>query len=79
MEGEEARQRGRSLHQDNQVLRHRDSSTSQKLKDLDTRLDAINIGASALMTIDALIKQTEPPFTRRVIRIRVSSKFKLLT
>ena len=31
------------------------------------------------VTIDALIKQIEPPFTRSVLRDRVSSRFKLPT
>ena len=49
----------------------------QKIRDLDAHLDAINTGAGIPVTVDALIKQTEPPFTRRVMRARVSSKFKL--
>ncbi|GFS35813.1 hypothetical protein Acr_00g0042250 [Actinidia rufa] len=45
----------------------------------DARLDAINTGTNALVTVDALIRQTEPPFTERVLRARVSSRFKLPT
>ena len=79
MEGKEIRQRERSPYRDNQVRRHRDSSTSQKLGELAARLDAINTGAGTLVTVDALIKQTEPPFTRRGMKTRVSFKFKLPT
>ncbi|GFS39997.1 hypothetical protein Acr_00g0066070 [Actinidia rufa] len=39
--------------------------TSQKTRDLDTRLDAINTKTSALVIVDALIRQIEPPFTKR--------------
>ncbi|GFY92813.1 hypothetical protein Acr_08g0012090 [Actinidia rufa] len=31
------------------------------------------------VTVDTLIKQTEPPFTERILRARISSKFKLPT
>ncbi|GFY98627.1 hypothetical protein Acr_13g0000280 [Actinidia rufa] len=57
----------------------RDKSTSQKIRDLDARLDAINIGTNAPVTVDALVRQTDPPFTKRVLRARISSKFKLPT
>ncbi|GFZ09774.1 hypothetical protein Acr_21g0003730 [Actinidia rufa] len=57
--------------------RARDKSTSQKIRDLDARLDAINTGVGAPVTVDTLIKQTEPPFTERILRVRISSKFKL--
>ncbi|GFY87329.1 hypothetical protein Acr_05g0009680 [Actinidia rufa] len=53
--------------------------TTQKIKDLDARIDAINTDACAPVTVDNLIRQTKPPFTERVMRIRVSSKFKLPT
>ncbi|GFZ20875.1 hypothetical protein Acr_29g0000370 [Actinidia rufa] len=43
------------------------------------RLDAINTGMNVLVTVDTLIRQTEPPFTGRILRARVSSKFKLPT
>ena len=62
-----------------EMPRHRDTSTSQKIRDLDARLDAINTGAGAPVTVDALIKQTEPPFTRRILRVKVSFSFKLPT
>ena len=47
--------------------------------DLDTKINAINIGENILVTVDTLISQIEPPFTKRVMRTRVSSKFKLLS
>ncbi|GFZ03670.1 hypothetical protein Acr_16g0002940 [Actinidia rufa] len=59
------------------VLTARDNSTSQKIRDLDALLDAINTGTNAPVTVDTLIKQTEPPFTERILRARISSKFKL--
>ncbi|GFS41352.1 hypothetical protein Acr_00g0073880 [Actinidia rufa] len=67
---------GRSPRRDDHV-RTRDKSTSQKIRDLDARLDAINAGVGAPVTVDTLIKQTEPPFTERILRARISSKFKL--
>ncbi|GFZ10627.1 hypothetical protein Acr_22g0000250 [Actinidia rufa] len=70
--------RGRSPRRGDHV-RARDKSTSQKIRDLDARLDAINTGAGAPVTVDTLIKQTEPPFTERILRARISSKFKLPT
>ncbi|GFZ03786.1 hypothetical protein Acr_16g0004100 [Actinidia rufa] len=57
----------------------RDKSTSQKIRDLDARLDAINTGTNAPVTVDALVRQTDPPFTKRVLGARISSKFKLPT
>ncbi|GFZ10956.1 hypothetical protein Acr_22g0003540 [Actinidia rufa] len=44
-----------------------------------TRLDAFNTGVNTPVIMDALIRQTEPPFTKRVLRARVSSRFKLPT
>ncbi|GFS31666.1 hypothetical protein Acr_00g0018540 [Actinidia rufa] len=70
--------RGMSPYRDDHI-RARDKSTSQKIRDLDARLDAINNGTNAPVTVDTLIRQTEPPFTRRVLRARISSKFKLPT
>ncbi|GFZ08216.1 hypothetical protein Acr_20g0000240 [Actinidia rufa] len=70
--------RGRSPHRGNHI-RARDKSTSQKIRDLDARLDAINTGTNAPVTVDTLIRQTKPPFTGRVLRARISSKFKLPT
>ncbi|GFZ06814.1 hypothetical protein Acr_18g0009840 [Actinidia rufa] len=55
----------------------RNKSTSQKIRDLDARLDAINTRTNAPVIVDTLIRQTEPPFTKRVLRARISSKFKL--
>ncbi|GFZ16012.1 hypothetical protein Acr_25g0004210 [Actinidia rufa] len=57
----------------------RDKSTSQKIRDLDARLDAINTGTNAPVTVDALVRQKDPPFTKRVLGARISSKFKLPT
>ncbi|GFZ02072.1 hypothetical protein Acr_15g0006810 [Actinidia rufa] len=51
-------------------------STEQKFKDLDPQIEAINTGVNAPVTMDLLIRQTEPPFIERVIRAEVSSKFK---
>ncbi|GFY87988.1 GDP-D-mannose 4,6-dehydratase 1 [Actinidia rufa] len=77
IEGKEVRRRGRSPRRNDQVPRHREESTTQKIRDLDAKIDAINTGTSA--PVDALIRQTEPPFTERIMRTRVSSKFKLPT
>ena len=44
---------------------------------MDVQIDAINIGVNALVTLDALRKQTESPFTERVMEVRVLSRFKL--
>ncbi|GFS32700.1 hypothetical protein Acr_00g0024120 [Actinidia rufa] len=57
----------------------RDKSTSQKIRDLNARLDAINTGTNAPVIVDALVRQTDPPFTKRVLGARISSKFKLPT
>ncbi|GFS36231.1 hypothetical protein Acr_00g0044820 [Actinidia rufa] len=58
------------------IDQRRDKSTTQKIKDLDARIDAINTGANIPITVDALISQIEPPLTERVMRVRVSSRFK---
>ncbi|GFZ10378.1 hypothetical protein Acr_21g0009770 [Actinidia rufa] len=70
--------RGRSPRRGDHA-RARDKSTSQKIRDLDARLDAINTGTNAPVTVDALVRQTDPPFTKRVLGARISSKFKLPT
>ncbi|GFY95696.1 hypothetical protein Acr_11g0000020 [Actinidia rufa] len=57
----------------------RDKSTSQRIQDLDARLDAINTGTNAPVTVDTLVRQTDPSFTERVLGARISSKFKLPT
>ncbi|GFY86387.1 hypothetical protein Acr_05g0000260 [Actinidia rufa] len=54
-------------------------STTQKIRDLDARIDAMNTGVGVLVIVEALIRQIEPPFMDRVMRTRVSSKFKLPT
>ncbi|GFY82417.1 hypothetical protein Acr_02g0006570 [Actinidia rufa] len=77
IEGEEVRRRGRSPGQNDQVPKRREKSTTQKIRDLNAKIDAINADASAPVTVDALIRQTEPLFTKRIMRTRVSSKFKL--
>ena len=66
-------------YQDDRALRWQDESTTQKIKDLNARIDAINTSVNTPVTVDALIKQTEPPFTDRVLKVRVSSRFKLLS
>ncbi|GFY95627.1 hypothetical protein Acr_10g0010120 [Actinidia rufa] len=43
----------------------KDGSITQKIKDLDARIDAINTGTNVLVTVDTLIKQTKPLFTER--------------
>ncbi|GFZ16171.1 hypothetical protein Acr_25g0005800 [Actinidia rufa] len=77
--GKEVRRRGRSPRRNDQVPKHQEESTTHKIRYLDAKIDAINIGASAPVTIDALIRQTEPPFTERIMRTRVSFKFNLPT
>ncbi|GFY87620.1 hypothetical protein Acr_05g0012590 [Actinidia rufa] len=68
--------RGRSPHKGDHI-EAQNKSTSQKIRDLDARLDAINTRTNTPVTVDTLIRQTEPPFTKRVLRARISSKFKL--
>ena len=51
----------------------------KKFKDLNGQIDDINTSTSAPVTVDALIRQTKPPFTERVMKVRVSSRFKLLS
>ena len=75
MMGEETRRRGRSPRQDNQAHRSRDKSTTQKFKDFDARIDAINIDTNAPVTVDALIRQIEPQFTERVMKVKESQGF----
>ena len=48
-----------------------------RIKDLDVRIDSIDTDVKAPITVDALIKQTELPFVERVMRVRVSFRFKL--
>ena len=59
------------------MTKHRDKSNTQRIRDLDAKIDAINIGVNAPVTRDTLIRQTEPPYTKRVMRTKISSKFKL--
>ncbi|GFZ05183.1 hypothetical protein Acr_17g0007550 [Actinidia rufa] len=76
-EGEETRRERSPRRSD--LTRRRNMSTSQKIRDLDARLYAINMGIGAPVTVDALIRHTKLPFTERVLRARVSSRFKLPT
>ncbi|GFZ15850.1 hypothetical protein Acr_25g0002590 [Actinidia rufa] len=70
--------RGRSPRRGDHT-KARDKSTSQRIRNLDARLDAINTGTNAPVTVDTLVRQTDPPFTERVLGARISSKFKLST
>ncbi|GFY94104.1 hypothetical protein Acr_09g0005500 [Actinidia rufa] len=54
--GEETKRRGRSPHRDDRTHKCRDKSTTQKIKDLDARIDAINTCTNATVTVDALIR-----------------------
>ncbi|GFY95082.1 hypothetical protein Acr_10g0004670 [Actinidia rufa] len=75
--GSEHTGRGRSPRRGNRIGA-RDKSTSQKIRDLDARLDAINTGTNAPVTVDTVIRQTEPSFIERVLRARFF-RFKLPT
>ena len=44
---------------------------------MDAQIDAVETDFKASMIMEALIKQTKPPFTERVMRVKVSSRFKL--
>ncbi|GFY98880.1 hypothetical protein Acr_13g0002810 [Actinidia rufa] len=76
IEGEEVRRRRRSPRQDKTTPRYRDKFTTPKFRDLNACIDAINTDTSAPITVDALIRQTEPSFTESIMRTKVSSKFK---
>ncbi|GFZ15051.1 hypothetical protein Acr_24g0012410 [Actinidia rufa] len=54
-----------------------DKSTSQKIRDLDARLDAINTGTNAPVTVDALIRQTEPPTGQVVVSKTIARNHRL--
>ncbi|GFY95621.1 hypothetical protein Acr_10g0010060 [Actinidia rufa] len=54
-EGEETMRRGRLSHRDDRMPRRQDKSTTQKIRDMDTCIDAINTGTNAPITVDALI------------------------
>ncbi|GFZ14445.1 RING/U-box superfamily protein [Actinidia rufa] len=64
---QETRRRRRSPRRDDRAHGCRDKSTTQKIKDLDARINAINTGMNALVIVDALIRQTKPSFTERVM------------
>ena len=53
------------------------SPLPKKIKDLDARIDAINTGVKALVTMDVLIRKTDPPFKKRVMKVNGSFTFKL--
>ena len=53
------------------------SPPPRKIKDRDAWIDAINTGANAPKSMDALRKQIEFPFTERVMRVRISPRLKL--
>ena len=76
MEGEETKKRGRSPLQNDWEHKHHDKST-KKFKDLDAWIDAIHTSVNALVIVDALIRQIKPPFMEKVMRVMVSSRFKL--
>ena len=59
--------------------RCQDKSTTQKIRDLDARIDVINTSTSIPITVEALIRQIDPPFKERLMKTRVSSRFKLPT
>ena len=44
------------------MTRHQDESTTQRIKVLDAKIDAINTEANALVTVNTLIRQTKPLF-----------------
>ena len=79
MEGEEIRRIRRHRRRDNQHPKRPDRSTTKRIRDLDARIDAINTSVNARVTVEALIKQIKPPFTERVMRTKVSFRFKLPT
>ena len=47
------------------MTRRPGKSTTERIRDLDAKIDAINIGANALVIVDTLIRQTEPPFIEK--------------
>ena len=55
VEGEDIKRRGRSPSLDDPAPKHRGRSIAQKIKDLDARIDAIDTGTGALVTVKALI------------------------
>ena len=76
-EGEKTKRRGRSPSPDGREHKRRDKSITQKFKDLGARINIVNTNVNAPVTADTLIKQIEPPFTERVMKVRVLSRFKL--
>ena len=58
IEGEKTKTRGRSPHQDDQAPKRRDISTTQRIRDLDAKIDTINTGANAPVTVDTLVRRT---------------------
>ena len=76
-EDKKTKKRGRSPRQNDREHKRCDKSITQKFKELNARIDAINTSVNALVTMDALIRKNEPRFMERVIKVRVSSRFKL--
>ncbi|GFZ17247.1 hypothetical protein Acr_26g0005170 [Actinidia rufa] len=64
---EEIRRYRRSPRRDDRAPKHQDKFTTQKIKDLNARIDIINTEANAPVIVDTLIRQTKPPFTERMI------------
>ena len=74
---EKTRKPGRSPRHDDRVHGHFDKSNTQEFKDLDARINTINTDMNASVTVDALIRQIDPPFTKKVRKVKVLSIFKL--
>ncbi|GFS41410.1 hypothetical protein Acr_00g0074120 [Actinidia rufa] len=51
--------------------------STRRARKLEEGEDHLSKMTELTVTLDALIRQIEPPFTERVMRVRVSSKFKL--
>ncbi|GFS31414.1 hypothetical protein Acr_00g0017170 [Actinidia rufa] len=76
-ESQNHRSIGRNRRRRPPIPRRRERSSSSESR---SSSETLEIEArNAPVTIDALIRQTEPPFTKRIMRTRVSSKFELPT
>ncbi|GFY80845.1 hypothetical protein Acr_01g0006540 [Actinidia rufa] len=83
VESKEVRRRWRSPRCDDQVPRRRDRSTTQKIRDLDARIDTINIGVGEVMvqklslgtinSFDDLIRPFIANFTSSQVRQKNAS------
>ncbi|GFS36340.1 hypothetical protein Acr_00g0045450 [Actinidia rufa] len=67
---------GRSSYRVDRAPRHRDRSATQKFKDLDAQIDAINTGASALSKVDKYIAVEKLAEAKCIRRGRVDHKRK---